>query len=264
VFCDVLKTSIKRGEELLIYCGWGFDDFGWWCLNGSSSWCVLIFHHFSSLYLLFSCFLHFPSFRWIFLLFPTLFVKESHVEKSGSVVYSWDQLIALGKPLLLPWVRTEIPEELQRRHRGCGAGAKRRAEKGKYKPSVPAIIMGNVGSLGNKMDELGALIRNQREYWECSILCFTESWLHSHILDYSAAVSGFRTVQVHRDILWSSKKKEGGIALFVNEKCCNPRHINVNVSVAVELWEYAHVTCWGSYLPSLLLLFTFVQQLMQT
>ena len=40
--------------------------------------------------------------------------------------------------------------------------------------------MGNVRSLGNKTDKLAALIKTQREYRECSVWCFTETWLHSH------------------------------------------------------------------------------------
>ncbi|KAJ4931702.1 hypothetical protein JOQ06_010142 [Pogonophryne albipinna] len=37
-------------------------------------------------------------------------------------------------------------------------------KKRRYKPSVPAIIMGNVRVLGNKMDELGVLTKTQWEY----------------------------------------------------------------------------------------------------
>ena len=47
-----------------------------------------------------------------------------------------------------------------------------------YKPSLPAVIMGNVRSLGNKMDRLSMLIKTQRKYHECT-LCFAETWLHS-------------------------------------------------------------------------------------
>lgn len=37
--------------------------------------------------------------------------------------------------------------------------------------------MGNVNSLANKMDEMAALVRNVKLYRECSLLCFTETWL---------------------------------------------------------------------------------------
>ena len=82
--------------------------------------------------------------------------------------------------------------------------------------TFPEIIMGNMRSLGNKMDELGTLIKTQREYRECSILCFMETWLHLHFLDHSAAVHGFRTVWADRDIIRRGRKKRGGTALYVS------------------------------------------------
>ena len=124
------------------------------------------------------------------------------------IVYKHDQLIAPCKPALLPGTRPEVPKELRRRHRGCRAGVKRRVKKRRHRPAVPAIVMGNVRSLGNKTDELAALIRSQREYRECSVLCFTETRLHSHIPDHSVAVPGFSTVMEDRDVTSSGKKKE--------------------------------------------------------
>ena len=61
--------------------------------------------------------------------------------------------------------------------------------------------------MGNKIDELAALIKTQTEYHMCSVLCFTETWLHSHIPDHRVAVSGFSTVRVDRDVISSGKKK---------------------------------------------------------
>ena len=58
-----------------------------------------------------------------------------------------DQLIALSKPLLLAVAMPKIPKELQRRCWGCRTGAKLKAKRRKHKPSVPAILMGNVRSL---------------------------------------------------------------------------------------------------------------------
>ena len=141
-----------------------------------------------------------------------------------------DQLIALCKPALLcepallSGARPEVPKELQRRCWGCRAGVKRRAKKRRQGPAVPLIIMGNVRPLGKKTDEFTMLKKTQREYHECSVLCFTETWLHSHILDHSVAVPGFSTVRADRDVISSRKKKGGGIALYVSERWCNPGH----------------------------------------
>ncbi|KAI3363965.1 hypothetical protein L3Q82_001559 [Scortum barcoo] len=43
-------------------------------------------------------------------------------------------------------------------------GSSARARRRRYRPVLPSIIMGNVRSLPNKMDELAALTRHQREY----------------------------------------------------------------------------------------------------
>ncbi|CAM4487914.1 unnamed protein product [Leuciscus chuanchicus] len=75
------------------------------------------------------------------------------------------------------------------------------------------------------MDELSAL--TQREYRECSVMCFTETWLQEHISDSNATVPGLQTVRVDRDRCLSSKKKGGGIAVLVNNRWCNPGHITV-------------------------------------
>ena len=39
---------------------------------------------------------------------------------------------------------------------------------------------------------------------------FTETWLHSHILDHSVVVPSFSTVWADRDVI-SSRKKKGGV-----------------------------------------------------
>ncbi|KAI4898658.1 hypothetical protein NFI96_029389 [Prochilodus magdalenae] len=88
--------------------------------------------------------------------------------------------------------------EQRRPYRGCRAGDKRRERKGRYKPCLPSIIMGNVRSLANKTDELSALIRTQREYRECSILCFTESWLNQNVPDSHVHLNGFTSVRADR------------------------------------------------------------------
>lgn len=91
------------------------------------------------------------------------------------VVYSRDQLIGLNKLSMFQRERLEIRRELRKRSCGCRAGVKRQIKKRKYKPSIPAIIMGNVRSLLNKVDELEALTISQVEYRQCSIMCLTES-----------------------------------------------------------------------------------------
>ncbi|KAI4903482.1 hypothetical protein NFI96_006182 [Prochilodus magdalenae] len=128
----------------------------------------------------------------------------------GPFVYTWDQLIAL-KPAGMDTRTANIPEELWRRtHRGCRGGTKQRTgksrakrrrlmEKKGYKPRLPTLIMGNVRSLANKMDELAALAMSQKEYRQCSLMCFSETWLHQDIPDDNVSITGFQTVRADRD-----------------------------------------------------------------
>ena len=78
--------------------------------------------------------------------------------------------------------------------------------------------MGNVNCLTNKTDELAALVRNDRTYRECSLLCLSETWLTENTLDTNVDLPGFTTVRADRDAKHSNKQKGGGLLLFVNTR----------------------------------------------
>ncbi len=126
--------------------------------------------------------LRFESIRkhWIMIIFILAFLigssgAVSSAENFDSVIYSREQLLALKYTTMSSVPRMDIPVDLRRRRRGCRVGVKCRLKKRRYKPSLPVVIMGNVRSLGNKMEELTALARTQWEYRECSFMCFTET-----------------------------------------------------------------------------------------
>ena len=77
------------------------------------------------------------------------------------------------------------------------------------------------------MEELTALTRLQREYWECSLICFTETWLNKLSPDSHADLDGFQLMRADRKAKESSTREGGGIAMFVNKRWCNPGHIRV-------------------------------------
>jgi len=93
--------------------------------------------------------------------------------------------------------RPDIPRELRRRYRGCRAGGRRRR---RYRPYLPSIVMGNVQSLVNKMDELTSLTRSESVFWEGSVLCFTETWLHDNVPDTVVDLAGFQLVRADREL----------------------------------------------------------------
>jgi len=59
----------------------------------------------------------------------------------------------------------------------------------RYRPYLPSIVLGNVRSLVNKMDELTSLTRSESVFQEGSVMCFTETWLHDNVPDTVVASS---------------------------------------------------------------------------
>ncbi|XP_037400811.1 uncharacterized protein LOC108414208 [Pygocentrus nattereri] len=71
----------------------------------------------------------------------------------------------------------------RRRKRGKRGGLHARLKARASRPPVPSLLLANVRSLENKLDELRARITSQRETRECCALIFTETWLSDRVLD---------------------------------------------------------------------------------
>ena len=186
-----------------------------------------------------------------FLLFSGLLNNASAdtLGRNPALVYTREQLLALSQARLHPGARPEIPAELRRRRRGCTAGVRRRERRRRYKPCLPSVITGNVRSLLNKTDELAALTRLQREYRECSLLHFTETWLTEQTPDSLVQLNGFHLIRADRDTRESGKKKGGGVAMFVNNKWCNPGNIYIKEQRCTRDIELLAVSIRPYYLP---------------
>jgi len=57
---------------------------------------------------------------------------------------------------------------------------------------------------------------------EGSVMCFTETWLHDNVPDTIVSLAGFQLVWADRSFNESGKKKVGGVAIYVNNRWCNP------------------------------------------
>lgn len=68
---------------------------------------------------------------------------------------------------------------------------------------------------------------SQVEYQQCSIMCLTETWSNEEIPDSDVTVTGFQTMRADRNQQLSGKRKDGGLALLVNHKWYNSKHITV-------------------------------------
>lgn len=93
--------------------------------------------------------------------------------------------------------------------------------------------MGNARSLTNKIDELTTVTHSQHEYRECGLLCFTEIWLTGSMPDCLIELDGFTLVRADRG-QQSSKKKGGGLTIFVNSEWCNPGHVTVILNICTS------------------------------
>ncbi len=73
-----------------------------------------------------------------------------------------------------------------KKHRGKSAGIRNRLRKRAHSPPLPSILLANVQSLDNKMDDLRARISFQRDIRDCNIICLTETWLTPSVPDTAA------------------------------------------------------------------------------
>ena len=173
-------------------------------------------------------------------------------QSDGHLVYSREKLLSL-QTMGRNGFFHPIPAELRRRRRGCRAGdkvkARLAAKRWKYKPSVPSIVMGNVNCLTNKTDELAALVRTDKTFRECSLLCLSETWLTQNIPDANVDLPGFTTVRADRDCGRSGKSKGGGLALFINNRWCNQGHVTVKEIVCDRDIELLAVGLRPYYIP---------------
>ncbi len=63
------------------------------------------------------------------------------------------------------------------------AEIRNRLRKRAHSPPLPSILLTNVQSLENKMDDLRARISFQRDIRDCNIFCLTETWLTTSVPD---------------------------------------------------------------------------------
>ncbi len=112
----------------------------------------------------------------------------------------------------------------RKKHRGKRAGIRNRLRKRAHSPPLPSILLANVQSLENKMDELRARISFQRDIRDCDILCLTETWLTPTVPDTAVTPSdNFSVLRMDRTAE-AGKTKGGGVCFFINKKWCDPRN----------------------------------------
>ncbi len=137
----------------------------------------------------------------------------------------------------------------RRKHRGRRAGIRSRLRKRAHSPPLPSILLANVQSLENKMDDLRARISFQRDIRDCNIFCLTETWLTPTVPDTAVTPSdNFSVLRMDRTAE-AGKNKGGGVCFFINKKWCDPRNISILSRSCSPHLEHLSIICRPFYLP---------------
>ncbi len=137
----------------------------------------------------------------------------------------------------------------RRKHSGKRAGIRYRLRNRAHSPPLPSILLANVQSLDNKMDDLRARISFQRDIRDCNIICLTETWLTPSVPDTAVTPSdNFSVLRMDRTAE-AGKTKGGGVCFFINKKWCDPRNISILSRSCSPHLEHLSIICRPFYLP---------------
>ena len=173
-----------------------------------------------------------PGFLFVILVFVTCFVNVilSFIQYDRQTLL--DIKLSLGKdyftnfnstfrsassdcgwPFVVPPLC--LPARRRKKKRGRRAGVLVRTRKRCFKPAFPTILLANVQSIDNKMDELNARVKFQRDIRNCCVLAFVETWLSPEISDAAVTPLGFTIYRQDRTAD-SGKCRGGGVCVMVN------------------------------------------------
>lgn len=164
--------------------------------------------------------------------------------KYGRIVYSREALLSIkaahyennSELFIQPYLDTYyIRPARTRRRRGKRGGLHARLKARATRPPLPSLLLTNVRSLENKMDELRTRTTTQREIRECCALIFTETWTTDNTPDSAIQL---QTHSVHRGDRTSAsgKNKGGGVCVYTNDRWCldtqvMEKHCSVDIEV---------------------------------
>ncbi len=140
------------------------------------------------------------------------------------------------------------PRRRIKKHHGKRAGIHNTLRKRAHSPPLPSILVTNVQSLENKMDDLKARISFQRDIRDCNILCLSEIWLTTSVPDTAVTLSNnFSVLQMDRTAE-ASKTKGGEVCFMINNKWCDPRNISILSRSCSPHLEHLSIICRPFYL----------------
>ncbi len=163
------------------------------------------------------------------------FIHESNVAIGDSLEHRGEQII--NNP------------RRRKKHRGKCAGIRNRLRERAHILHLPSILLANIQSLENKMDDLRARISFQWDIRDCNIRCLTETWLTPSVPDTAVTQSdNFSVLRMDRTAE-AGKTKGGGVCFMINKKWCDPRSISILSFSCSPHLEHLSIICRPFYLP---------------
>lgn len=109
-----------------------------------------------------------------------------------------------------------------KRKQGKRGGVRQRFRKQRLSLiPLPPMILGNVQSLRNKVDELQGNVAFLKDFRDCCVLAFTETWLMENDQDTDLSIDGFGApYRLDRQAEVTRKSQGGGVCLYVNRCYC--------------------------------------------
>lgn len=94
--------------------------------------------------------------------------------------------------------------------------------QGHLRIPLPMVMLANVQSLCNKLDELQANVKFLKEYNSACILALTETWLKDQDSQSDLEIGGFgEPYCLDRDPTATGETLGGGLCLYINKTWCN-------------------------------------------
>lgn len=203
---------------------------------------------------------------WILLYFlPARDVSRAVITERARLVYSRDMLLKMNCANTPVTDVILCPPAFMRRDHGASMSGTRRTRKQGRREGVlqrfrrqklsriplPSMIMANVQSLRNKADELqGSSIHFQKDFKDCGVLAFSETWLSERNLDSDLSLDGFGTpFCLDRNAEATGKTQGGRVCLYVNKQYCSPVSVTIREQICAPDVELLSVSLRLFYLP---------------
>lgn len=115
--------------------------------------------------------------------------------------------------------------------RGSRGGVRQRLKRlNLHRIPLHSILLCNVQSIRNKVDEIQANVIHLEKFRDACIMAFTKTWLTPADVDTDLTLSGFGAqVRLDRDADVTGKSQGGGVCLYVNQRWC--KNITVRETV---------------------------------